>query len=226
MAWEHKKETPKRESFILSTIAISLVVTFLLVVEFSNTDDRSNQYTIKNEIISAEPNALSCFDTITATVELTSDENCPMGLISLGNSALQQITDSQSATTEIHPILLQRFEAASIAAKREGVNLYITSGFRSLARQEALFERAIRKYGDETEAAKWVLPAPYSHHPQGLAIDVNYPGDRPGAKWLELHGSKFGLCRVYANEWWHFEGVIAPGKTCPPLAPNALVDLR
>ena len=65
-----------------------------------------------------------------------------------------------------------------------------------------------------------------SHHPQGLAIDVNYPGDKLGALWLEENGSRFGLCRVYANEWWHFEGVIAPGQACPPLAPNALVDLK
>ncbi len=226
MAWEHRKITPKRESLILSTIAFALIVVFLVVVEISNTDDKANVGQSKNEMVSAEPVALSCFDTSTATVQVTSDENCPMGFIYLGDSTLLQITDSQSATTDLHPILLQRFEAAYIAAKREGVNLYISSGFRSLARQEVLFERAVRKYGDESEAAKWVLPAPYSHHPQGLAIDVNYPGDRPGAKWLELNGSRFGLCRVYANEWWHFEGVIAPGEACPALAPNALVDLR
>lgn len=226
MAWVHRKEKPKIESLILSTIAVTLIVTFLVVVELSNTDEKLSDGQSKNEIIYAQPISLSCFDTATATVQVTAEEICPIGFISLGESALLQITDSQSVTTEIHPILLQRFEAAYIAAKREGVNLYITSGFRSLSRQEVLFERAVKKYGDETEAAKWVLPAPYSHHPQGLAIDVNYPGDRPGAKWLELNGSRFGLCRVYANEWWHFEGVIAPGEDCPALAPNALVDLR
>jgi LAS superfamily LD-carboxypeptidase LdcB len=226
MAWVHRKEKPKIESLILSTIAVTLILAFLVVVEFSNTDDKLSDGQSKNEIIVAQPISLSCFDTATATVQVTEEEICPIGFISLGDTALLQITDSQSVTTEIHPILLQRFEAAYIAAKREGVNLYITSGFRSLSRQEVLFERAVKKYGDETEAAKWVLPAPYSHHPQGLAIDVNYPGDRPGAKWLELNGSRFGLCRVYANEWWHFEGVIAPGEDCPALAPNALVDLR
>lgn len=226
MAWVHRKATPKRESLVLSIIAITLIVAFLGVVEISNTDESAINRPIKNEIISAEPIALSCFDTSTVTVQETLDEICPVGFISLGDSPLLQIADSQSVTTEIHPILQKRFDAALIAAKREGVNLYITSDFRSLARQEVLFERAVNKYGDETEAAKWVLPAPYSHHPQGLAIDVNYPGDRPGAKWLELNGSRFGLCRVYANEWWHFEGVIAPGELCPALAPNALVDLR
>lgn len=226
MAWVHRKLLLKNESFILSTVALSLVFSFLLVVDLADSSVRDDDRPPHSEAIVPVARNISCFDTVTATVQVNSDEICPTGLIFLGNSALQQISDSQSATTELHPILLQRFNAAYLAAKREGVNMYITSGFRSLSRQELLFEKAVDKYGDETEAAKWVLPAPYSHHPQGLAIDVNYPGDRSGAQWLELNGSKFGLCRVYANEWWHFEGVIAPGEPCPPLAPNALVDLR
>jgi hypothetical protein len=226
MVWVHRKFSLKNESVVVSLIALSLILGFLGVVELSNSQNRDSESGIQSELIVPVSMNLSCFDTVTATVQVTSDEICPTGLISLGDSALQQITDSQSATTELHPVLLQRFNAAYLTAKRDGINLYITSGFRTLTRQELLFERAVKKYGSESEAAKWVLPAPYSHHPQGLAIDVNYPGDRIGAKWLELNGSRFGLCRVYANEWWHFEGVIAPGETCPPLAPNALVDLR
>ena len=226
MAWVHRKLSQKKESVAVTLIALLLVLSFLVVVEFSDSPRRDSASGVQIQPIVPVSINVSCFDTVTATVQVNSGEICPIGLVALGNSALQQIMDSQSATTELHPILFERFDAASIAAKREGVNLYITSGFRSLSRQELLFERAVDKYGDETEAAKWVLPAPYSHHPQGLAIDVNYPGDRPGALWLELNGSRFGLCRVYANEWWHFEGVTAPGEPCPPLAPNALVDLR
>jgi hypothetical protein len=88
-----------------------------------------------------------------------------------------------------------------------------------------LFDREVAIRGSETEAAKWVLPPQFSHHPQGLAIDVNYPGVKAGAYWLETNGSRFGLCRVYDNEWWHFEGVIAPGERCPAMAANALIDL-
>ncbi|CAB4544168.1 unannotated protein [freshwater metagenome] len=226
MAWVHRKLSLKSESVAVTLIAISLVIGFLTVVEVADLGVRERDRPPHSESITAAQLNLSCFDSSTVIVQITSEGNCPLGLIALGDSPLQQITDSQSATTELHPILLERFKAAHLAAKREGVNLYITSGFRSLSRQELLFEKAVDKYGNETEAAKWVLPAPYSHHPRGLAIDVNYPGDRQGAKWLELNGSKFGLCRVYANEWWHFEGVIAPGEICPPLAPNALVDLR
>lgn len=184
---------------------------------------------ISTDSISIEPDVLeilSCFDDSSASIRVTIEDQCPATLISLGTGALSESATASGQVSEIHPLLKARFEAAKVAADREGMNLYITSGFRSEERQAILFANAIEKYGSESEAAKWVLPAKNSHHPDGLAIDVNYPGDRAGAKWLELNGARFGLCRVYANEWWHFEGVIAPGGDCPEMAPNALVDLR
>ena len=174
----------------------------------------------------APPKILSCFEPISASIRVTTKNSCPADFISLGDSPLSESVTATGETDAVHPLLASRFEAARIAAEQAGITLYITSGFRSKERQGQLFADAIRKYGGESEAAKWVLPSQFSHHPQGLALDVNYPGDRDGAKWLELNGAKFGLCRVYANEWWHFEGVIAPGQACPPMAPNALVDLE
>jgi hypothetical protein len=172
------------------------------------------------------PPTLSCFDASSASIRVTTADQCAAPLISLGNSPIMESATATGIVTEIHPLLQTRFEAAATAAGRAGVHLYITSGFRNEERQAVLFANAIKKYGSETEAAKWVLPPQFSHHPHGLAIDVNYPGDRLGAAWLEANGARFGLCRVYANEWWHFEGVIAPGDSCPEMAPNALVDMR
>lgn len=179
--------------------------------------------------ISDEPNIpeiLTCFDESSASIRVTTDIRCPEPLVSLGSGALSESATATGLVNEIHPLLQSRFKAAQLSAAREGVNLFLTSGFRSEERQATLFADAVKKYGSETEAAKWVLPPKNSHHPDGLAIDVNYPGDRAGAKWLEVNGDRFGLCRVYANEWWHFEGVIAPGGDCPKMAPNALIDLR
>ena len=56
-------------------------------------------------------------------------------------------------------------------------------------------------------------------------IDINY-GDggskgKKAAAWLEKNGYKYGQCRRYENEWWHFEPVIAPGGTCPVLLADA-----
>ena len=49
----------------------------------------------------------------------------------------------------------------------------------------------------------------------GKAVDI---GPTDAAYWIIQHGAEFGLCQIYANEVWHFERVIAPGGTCPPLA--------
>ena len=150
---------------------------------------------------------------------------CPEQWISLGEFAVTEPDESSTAMELVHPILELRFQAAQAAALGEGVELYISSGFRSLERQNFFFENEVRQRGSETEAAKWVLPGKFSHHPKGLALDVNYPNDPTGAKWLDQYGYRFGLCRVYENEWWHFEAVTRPGMPCPALAPNALVDL-
>ena len=95
--------------------------------------------------------------------------------------------------TALHPDLQSRFDAAQAAAKQEGVNLYIQSGYRSFELQKKLFSDAIAKYGSADEASKWVSPPNISRHPLGLAIDVNYPADPSGANWLDQNGFKFGL---------------------------------
>ena len=169
---------------------------------------------------------IQCFDLESLLVLTTTEVSCPTEFTFLGDSPLTESKTATGEVIEIHPLLSSRFVTAQSFARADGVVLTLSSGYRSLERQQILFDREVAIRGSETEAAKWVLPPRFSHHPQGLAIDVNYPGDRPGALWLETNGSRFGLCRVYANEWWHFEGVIAPGGRCPAMAPNALVDLR
>ena len=175
--------------------------------------------------VSSEDQIINCFEPELNAVLTSSQDSCTATSFDLGRGKLTAVVDSASVTDKVHPLLMNRFEAARISAEIDGVHLYITSGFRSKARQAELFAREVVIRGSETEAAKWVLPPNFSHHPLGLALDINYPGDRAGTGWLESNGWRFGLCRVYENEWWHFEGAGEPGRACPPMAPNALVDL-
>ena len=133
---------------------------------------------------------------------------------------------SLTAPKVLNQTLEWRFKAAQAAAKVDGVSLQITSGYRTIERQKYLFSKAVKKYGSYMAAAKWVAPAEISHHPMGLAIDVNYPRNPSSAKWLEVNGYKFGLCRTFKNEWWHFEGNIAPGWKCPKMMKDATVLLN
>jgi hypothetical protein len=150
-------------------------------------------------------------------------DGCTQDEISLGAGPLPISNLPKSGLDET---LEFRFLAAQAAAKVDGINLEITSGFRTYSRQKFLFEQAVVKYGSYMKAAKWVAPPEVSHHPMGLAIDVNYPGDPSAAKWLETHGYKFGLCRIFKNEWWHFEPNIAPRWKCPKMFKDARALLK
>jgi hypothetical protein len=178
-----------------------------------------------SEVIAVEKvsQPLLCFNTFTSELRTSDTENgCIYPEESLGT---EPISHSDIRPTQIDKTFEARFLAAQAAAKAAGFNLRITSGFRTQQLQEKLHADAVKKYGSEEEASKWVLPKEVSHHTWGTAIDVNYPGDRVAVKWLEDNGSTFGICRVYKNEWWHFEPVIAPGELCPPMMANALESL-
>lgn len=114
--------------------------------------------------------------------------------------------------------LQERFKQAKAAAGRAGHKLQITSGYRSWDTQLALYEQQVAETGSPAEARKLVLPPWESMHVRGRAIDV---GGKQAAKWLERNGYKYGLCRRYANEWWHFEPLVKPGTRCPQLEPDA-----
>jgi len=183
----------------------------------------SSSSTIFTEEIKVAPVELLCFNVETTELRISNtDLGCVAPEESLGTTPIGQ---SEIRPTGLDRTFEVRFLAAQAAAKSAGFNIRITSGFRSQQLQERLFNDAVKKYGSESEASKWVLPKDISHHPWGIAIDVNYPGDRKAVKWLEENGSTFGLCRVYENEWWHFEPVIAPGEPCPPMMANALESL-
>jgi len=123
-------------------------------------------------------------------------------------------------TDHLDPTLRRQIDRAMSAAAADGVDLHITSGWRSRAEQEQLYEQAIEKYSSPEAASHWVLPPDKSAHVKGEAIDV---GPRSGAQWLEDNGVHYGLCRRYDNEWWHFELLAeAKGSTCPPREPYAV----
>jgi hypothetical protein len=132
-----------------------------------------------------------------------------------------EIKESNERPTEIHPQVFARFLSAQAAAKESGITMRIDSGYRTVETQNYLYQRAIKEHKTADEAIKWVLPGDLSRHPWGLALDVNLHHEKSGASWLEANGATFGLCRVYENEWWHFEPLIAPGGICPPLLPDA-----
>jgi hypothetical protein len=163
---------------------------------------------------------IHCFNTPTQKLFIRPDFiGCVVGEDQpLGET---EIIEGTNRPEEINPLVLARFLSAQATAKELGIELSIDSGYRSPEKQNYLYQRAIKTYKSADEAIKWVLPENLSRHPWGLALDVNLNHDKSGASWLEANGATFGLCRVYVNEWWHFEPLTAPGGICPPLLPDA-----
>ena len=123
------------------------------------------------------------------------------------------MSPTTAVRTGLDPGLVAALESAVTAARHAGHDLSVTSGYRTVAEQEALLADAIAEHGP-TEALRWVFPPERSMHVRGLAVDV---GGKRAAEWLDEHGAQFGLCRTLAWEWWHFEWRAAweASATCP-----------
>ena len=163
-----------------------------------------------------------CAKKTTGKVRAITEGACTKKERSLGAGP---IVRGETHPSALVPQFKARYEAAKAAAKKKGHTLAVTSGYRSLERQEMLYQRAIKRHGSAEAASKWVLPPEKSNHPWGIAIDINYGvGGTKGKKaaaWLEKNGYLYGLCRRYENEWWHFEPLVAPGQQCPVMEPYA-----
>ncbi len=127
-------------------------------------------------------------------------------------------TGSATGTAGLDPLLATAYSLAEAEATSIGVPLSVTSGHRTYDEQQWLWFDALNTYGSPDIARRWVLPPNESSHVAGRAVDV---GPAQGASWLQANGNKWGLCRTYENEWWHFELATAPGGKCPPMRPDA-----
>ena len=125
---------------------------------------------------------------------------------------------SNPALAQLDPPLLNAIQDGARAAASKGVDLRITSGWRSKGFQQRLFDDAVAKYGSVDIARQFVASPDVSKHVVGQAVDVA-PVDAD--KWLIRNGARFGLCQIYANELWHFELATDRQGNCPPLRLNA-----
>lgn len=134
--------------------------------------------------------------------------------------------------TGLHPDMQVRLAQMLMAADEElgpGA-LRITSAYRSPEVQAALYDAALKKYGSEAEARKWVAPPGRSQHNKGTAVDfagsggglLRDPNSRE-AIWLRENAARFGLAVPMDWEPWQVELEGARSGTSSPLdrAPSA-----
>jgi len=145
-----------------------------------------------------------------------------VGVLSAGTAhadvALSPWDVQDPAVGYLRPALLSAVQQAATAAAADGVPMTITSGWRSPEFQQQLLDTAVATYGSLAAARRYVQTPQHSRHVTGQAVDI---GPVAADEWLMANGAQFGLCRVYANEIWHFELAADPAGVCPPLLPDA-----
>ncbi|MBJ7341532.1 M15 family metallopeptidase [Mycolicibacterium sp.] len=134
------------------------------------------------------------------------------------DDALTAFDVGDPAVGRLDPALLSAIQHASTAAAAAGITMTITSGWRSPEFQQRLLDDAVQTYGSFAAAREYVQTPEMSKHVVGAAVDVGGVG---ADQWLIANGSRFGLCRIYANELWHFELASDANGNCPALLPNA-----
>ena len=112
------------------------------------------------------------------------------------------------------------FNTMSAAAKKDGLNIYISSGFRSYSTQNRIYNNYVNNYGKASADTFSARPG-HSEHQSGLAVDVNIISDAfigtPEAIWLNNNCYKYGFILRYPQgksnetgykyEPWHFRYV-------------------
>lgn len=132
--------------------------------------------------------------------------------------------------TRLDPNFRTRVDQMVTAAAADGVDLTITSAYRSPELQAKLWQNALAKYGDPEVADNWVARPGSSMHNKGVAVDFAAKGggllrdaNSREAQWLKANAERFGLAVPLANEPWQVELAGARGGSpVAPSAPNAL----
>lgn len=92
------------------------------------------------------------------------------------------------------------------AAARDGINLDVVSGFRTMDEQRRLYNGWINRLPGFNPAA----PPGFSNHQSGIALDLNTQGvsqsvgTGPVYNWLARNAGRFGFGRI-PSEHWHWE---------------------
>lgn len=120
---------------------------------------------------------------------------------------------------------IESFEEMEAAAAKDGISLYIASGFRNYYKQDNLFYNYYAQYGEEAKRFS-SLPG-HSEHQTGLAVDIGGIDDYAWIKsdfynteeykWLEQNCYKYGFILRYPDnkeditgymfESWHYRYV-------------------
>jgi len=135
-----------------------------------------------------------------------------LSFVGLGTDGRDKMLDPKAARAWL---------AMRKAARRDGGDLLIISGFRSVEFQVELIRGKIAKGRTLDEVLKVNAPPGYSEHHTGCAVDVGFEGCppldaafeyTPAFAWLQANAQRFGFSMTYPRgnaqgylyEPWHW----------------------
>ena len=142
------------------------------------------------------------------------------------NDLVKVNVESTKDNIYMSEIAAENLENMFKAAKEDGINLYIVSGYRSSSYQNNLYYRSLKRRGREyTE--KYVAQANHSEHQTGLAADISSESigyklisafeHTEEGRWLDKNAYKYGFIlrypfgkediTKYSYEPWHLRYV-------------------
>lgn len=122
---------------------------------------------------------------------------------------------------EISAVACDDLESMISDAKKDGIILWISSGYRDINYQKKLFNRQVEREKSkavltqeeaEKRAERVVARPKASEHNTGLAVDFNGVSDdfykTKEYKWLMDNAHKYGFIERYQKKWKEYTGVI------------------
>ncbi|GIH08520.1 hypothetical protein Rhe02_65870 [Rhizocola hellebori] len=95
-------------------------------------------------------------------------------------------------------VAAQHFRRMDAAARADGVDLRVNSGYRTYAEQSYYYD--LYRNHDGNRAA----PPGASNHGWGLSVDLDVRGEADASRWLRNNAARYGFFNDYTPEPWHW----------------------
>jgi LAS superfamily LD-carboxypeptidase LdcB len=123
----------------------------------------------------------------------------PPGLRRYANGRLP---DAQLAAVgegeKLSAVAAQHFRRMDSAARAAGVDLRVSSGYRTYAEQSHFYD--LYRSGRGNLAA----PPGSSNHGWGLSVDLDVRGEARASAWLRANAARYGFFNDVSTEPWHW----------------------
>ena len=124
---------------------------------------------------------------------------------------------SNNGNEKIRTVAYETLKNMIDDAKKDNIDLFVISGYRTMVKQNNLFNNSVKNNG-LSHALKYSAKAGHSEHQLGLAIDFNTTNpnfeNTKEYKWLKMNAYKYGFIERYpkgkeiitgfAFEPWHY----------------------